>query len=91
MSKKQTIEIALEVYEEKKQFQEHFISKVDPKPVDEMTGNIYFGSGLFNVRVDELSDRTKQIIKQLVLSDMESSLYDTTEQIEVLKFELGKL
>ena len=98
MSKKQTIEIAIEVieiaievYEEIKQFQEHFIQKVEPKPVDQMTGNIYFGSGYLTVRVGELSDRTKEIIKQLVLGEMESSLIGTNKHLEEMKLELSKL
>ena len=80
----------LAICEEKKQFQEHFISKVEPKPVDDMTGNILFGSGLFNVRVSELSKDTQETIKRLVLNDMKNSLVITKQYIEDTKIKLKK-
>lgn len=88
---KKDLEFQLKIYDELKQYQEHFIQKVDPKPVDVMTGNIYFGAEHLTVRVGDLSDRTKQIIKQLVLSEMESCLYGTNETIECIKQDIQKL
>lgn len=77
----------LTILEDKKKFQEYIITHAENK---QLSGEIYFGSDLLNVRVEDLSERTKKIITQLVISEMEQAVKDTDENIQMLISRLTK-
>jgi len=82
-----TTEEQITILEDKKKFQEYIITHAEKRQI---SGTICFGSLFLSVRVEELSERTKNAIIQLVIGDIEQSVKDTDENIQMLISRLTK-